>query len=123
MEWMSILSKVIEAILLAILPPLAVALVAWIVGLAKVAWARFRELNPTVADYMELAAEFAVKAAEQAGAAELIDDKKAYAIGIAEKWLAEHNVYVDIDLLDAAIEKAVGELFPNESVKQTGFVG
>ena len=114
MEWMPIFSKVLEAVLIAVLPPLAVALVAWLIGQVKIAWARFKELNPTVADYLELAAEFAVKAAEQAGAAALIKNKKEYAIQIAEAWLATYHITTDIDLISAAIEKAVGELFPHD---------
>ena len=116
MEWMPIISKVLEAVLIAILPPLAVALVSLLLGLAKELWARAKLLNPTVTDYIELAAEFAVQAAEQAGAAELIEDKKQYAIQIAEAWLEAHHLTVDLDLIDAAIEKAVLELFPNEAV-------
>lgn len=113
MDWMPILSKVVEAILIATLPPLAVALVSYVFGLAKKAWLDFKLSNPTIAEYVELAAEFAVKAAEQAGAAGLIADKKKYAIQIAESWLTAHNVTIDIDLIDAAIEKAVLELFPH----------
>ena len=116
MEWMPIISKVLEAVLIAILPPLAVALVSLLLGFAKELWARAKLLNPTVTDYIELAAEFAVQAAEQAGAAELIADKKQYAIQIAEAWLEAHHLTVDLDLIDAAIEKAVLELFPNEAV-------
>jgi hypothetical protein len=122
MEWMPILSKVVEAVLVAILPPLAVALIAWLIGLAKKAWAEFKLINPTVADYLEYAARFAVEAAEQAGAAKLIEDKKEYAIRIAEVWLAEYHVTIDIDLIDAAIEKAVREMKHPETAPQIGDV-
>ena len=111
MEWMPVLSKVLEAILIAILPPLAVALVSFVVAKAKEVWARAKQWNPTVTQYLEQAARFAVQAAEQAGAAELIEDKKQYAIQIAEAWLAANHITTDIDLIDAAIEKAVLELF------------
>jgi hypothetical protein len=111
MDWMPILSKVVEAILIATLPPLAVALVSFVIGLAKKAWLEFKLANPLISEWVETAAEFAVKAAEQAGAAELISDKKAYAMQIAETWLIAHNITVDLDLIDAAIEKAVLELF------------
>ena len=47
----------------------------------------------------------------RSGAAELIKDKKEYAIQIAEAWLAANHITTDIDLIDAAIEKAVLELF------------
>jgi hypothetical protein len=111
MDWMPVLSKVIEAILIAILPPLVVALITFLIAKAKDAWARAKQWNPTVTEYIEQAARFAVQAAEQAGAAELIKDKKQYAIQIAEAWLAANHITTDIDLIDAAIEKAVLELF------------
>ena len=114
MDWMPILSKVLEAMLIAILPPLAVALVGLIVGHAKRLWAEARLLNPSLTGLIEQAAKFAVLAAEQAGAAKLVEDKKQYAIEIAERWLLTKNLVLDIDLIDAAIEKAVLELFNSE---------
>lgn len=111
MEWMPILSKVIEAILIAILPPLAVVIVSAAVAYAKKLWGDLKLRYPSVTDLVEQAAVFAVQAAEQAGAAELIKDKKEYAIGIVEAWLEANHITTDIDLIDAAIEKAVLELF------------
>lgn len=119
MEWMPIVSKVLEAVLIAILPPLAAALVAWMLAKAKEGWARAKRWNPTVTDLIEEAAKFAVRAAEQAGAAELIADKKAYALQIAEAWLAQRNITTDLDLIDAAIEAAVLELFNEDKPEET----
>ena len=123
MEWMPILSKVIEAILIAILPPLVVALITFLIAKAKDAWERAKQWNPTVTEYIEQAARFAVQAAEQAGAAELIKDKKEYAIQIAEAWLVANHITTDIDLIDAAIEKAVLELFNSDGETPTGYEG
>ena len=122
MEWMPILSKVIEAILIAILPPLAVVIVSAAVAYAKKQWDDVKLRYPTVTELIEDAAVFAVQAAEQAGAAELIKDKKEYAIQIAEAWLEANHITTDIDLIDAAIEKAVLELF-NSGEKPTGYEG
>lgn len=119
MEWMPIVSKVLEAVLIAILPPLAAAMVAWMLAKAKEGWARAKRWNPTVTDLIEEAAKFAVRAAEQAGAAELIADKKAYALQIAEAWLAQRNITTDLDLIDAAIEAAVLELFNEDKPEET----
>ena len=119
MEWMPIVSKVLEAVLIAILPPLAAALVAWMLAKAKEGWARAKQWNPAVTDLIEEAAKFAVRAAEQAGAAELIADKKAYALQIAESWLAQRNITTDLDLIDAAIEAAVLELFSDDKPEET----
>lgn len=122
MEWMPILSKVIEAILIAILPPLVAFLVSVGLAYAKRVWGDLKQRYPSVTDLVEQAAVFAVQAAEQAGAAELIKDKKQYAIQIAEAWLEANHITTDIDLIDAAIEKAVLELF-NSGEKPTGYEG
>lgn len=111
MEWMPILSKVFEAILIAILPPLVAFLVSIGLAYAKRVWGDLKLRYPTVTELVEEAAVFAVQAAEQAGAAELIEDKKQYAIQIAEAWLEANHITTDLHLIDAAIEKAVLELF------------
>ena len=121
MEWMPILSKVIEAILIAILPPLVAFLVSVGLAYAKRVWGDLKQRYPTVTELIEEAAVFAVQAAEQAGAAELIKDKKEYAIQIAEAWLEANHITTDIDLIDAAIEKAVLELFNGNDEKPTGY--
>ena len=123
MEWMPILSKVIEAILIAILPPLAVVIVSAAVAYAKRLWNDLKLRYPSVTELIEEAAVFAVQAAEQAGAADLIKDKKQYAIQIAEAWLVANHITTDIDLIDAAIEKAVLELFNSDDETPTGYEG
>ena len=123
MEWMPILSKVIEAILIAILPPLAVVLVSVVLAHAKKLWADLKQRYPSVTDLVEQAAVFAVQAAEQAGAAEFIKNKKQYAIQIAEAWLEANHITTDIDLIDAAIEKAVLELFNGYGETPDGYEG
>lgn len=121
MEWMPILSKVIEAILIAILPPLVAFLVSVGLAYAKRVWGDLKQRYPTVTELIEQAAVFAVQAAEQAGAAELIKDKKEYAIQIAEAWLEANHITTDLHLIDAAIEKAVLELFNSDDEKPTGY--
>ena len=123
MEWMPILSKVIEAILIAILPPLVAFLVSIGLAYAKRVWGDLKQRYPSVTELIEEAAVFAVQAAEQAGAAELIADKKQYAIQIAEAWLVANHITTDIDLIDAAIEKAVLELFNGNDETPTGYEG
>jgi len=123
MEWMPILSKVIEAILIAILPPLVAFLVSIGLAYAKRVWGDLKQRYPSVTDLVEQAAVFAVQAAEQAGAAELIKDKKEYAIQIAEAWLEANHITTDLHLIDAAIEKAVLELFNSDDEKPTGYEG
>lgn len=121
MDWMPVLSKVIEAILIAILPPLVAFLVSVGLAYAKRVWGDLKQRYPTVTELVEEAAKFAVQAAEQAGAAELIKDKKQYAIQIAEAWLEANHITTDIDLIDAAIEKAVLELFNSDGETPAGY--
>ena len=107
MNWNEILNAVLQAVLIAILPGLAVAAFKWLWAKANTVWAELSERYPSVTDLLGQAASFAVSAAEQEGAAGLITDKKEYALAIAEKWLSEHGVTIALDLLSAAIEAAV----------------
>ena len=99
--------KLIENILLAFLPVLASlaagALFAWL----RKTWAQFKAEKPDIAWILESAASMAVAAAEQAGAAGCITDKKNYALGVAQAYLDAKGVKIDLALLDAAIEAAV----------------
>lgn len=47
----------------------------------------------------------AVQAAEQYGGSG--EEKKREAVALAEKWLEERGIYLDLNVLDAAIEAAV----------------
>jgi uncharacterized membrane protein YfbV (UPF0208 family) len=121
-DWMPIISAVLQAVLVAILPPIAYALVKMALAWAGQLWADARLMQPTAADLIEQAAEFAVQAAEQAGAAKLIEDKKSYALEIAEAWIRKNtNIDIDLNLVAAAIEKSVGELFPHNVETKTGY--
>ena len=105
---MEIISKFLESFLLALAPVLASLVAAWLALKIKELWASFSEGNPDVAMYVQEAAAMAVKAAEQANLAGLIQDKKTYALGLAESWLkATYKLTIDLDLIAAAIEAAV----------------
>ena len=118
MENNVILSAVLQGLLEFLLPIVAVAIISVLVSWAKLLWQKARLWNPDATDLLEEAAKVAVTAAEQAGAAYLINDKKAYAMDIAEKWLGQHGIYLDIELIDAAIEAAVYQQFNSDkSVK------
>ena len=108
--------KILTAVLIAILPPLAVAVMRWLWAEAGFLFERMKTYNGTLMDMLEAAAKFAVKAAEQAHLGEQIaeqyENKKAYALDMAERWLEAQGITgVDLDLLAAAIEKAVLEEF------------
>ena len=113
----NVLSAVLQKLLEYFLPILAVALVGFLAAKIKYYLAESKAWNPKITSLLEEAAVFAVMAAEQAGAAELIESKKEYAFDIAERWLEQHGIMLDIELIDAAIEAAVYKQF-NASKKQ-----
>lgn len=104
-------SQFLQLFLSFALPALASIAASWLIAKAKGAWAKFKEDHAGESWVLEQVAIMAVKAAEQAKVAELIDDKKAYALEIAEKRLADYGLKVDLDVIDAAIEAAVYQVF------------
>lgn len=87
-----------QSLLIALIPVLVAVLMRW----AKQEWKRVH-LPEWLANY----AIVAVKAAEQANIAGLIEDKKPYAIEALQSFLDAHGVKLDANALDAAIEEAV----------------
>lgn len=113
--WSELLSKVVEQVLLAVLPVLAGAATAYVIGLAKTAWAKARaEVGENWVWALEEGAQMAVRAAEQLKIAELIEDKKDYAVGFLQNYLDGLGLKVDLSLVEAAIEAAVIENFPHK---------
>lgn len=110
MDWNTILSSVLQAVLIVLLPPVIAAFVRWIWAQGSALWESIQSTRPGLAEILEQVSIFAVKAAEQAGLAGLIEDKKEYALSIAEIWLADQGITIDLVLVDAAIEKAVADL-------------
>ena len=103
MDW----NELLQSVLMAVLPILATALTGWALAQMRLAWGKFEATKPELAKYLEMAAGFAVDAAEQMKLADLITDKKAYALGVAEDWLALKGIKIDLHLIEAAIEAAV----------------
>ena len=108
----------LQSLLEFLLPIVAVAVIGALVSWAKLLWAKAKSWNPDTTYLLAEAAKIAVTAAEQAGAAKLINGKKVYAMDVAEKWLEQHGVHLDFELIDAAVEAAVYEQFnTDKSVK------
>jgi len=105
------LSKLAEGILLALAPVVAGYVASWVIAKARMAWMQFRESNADYAYMLESIAAIAVKAAEQAQLAELIDDKKSYAVQTVQAWLDERGFKIDLVVIEAAIEAAVYDEF------------
>ena len=102
-----VLFDFLNLFLQAVLPVLAAALAGWLYSQARLAWQRFQNARPDVADSIQWAAEIAVRAAEQANLGGLIDDKKHYALQFAQRWLELKKIPIDLEALDGAIEAAV----------------
>jgi hypothetical protein len=59
----------------------------------------------------------AVRAAEQMNLGDQINDKKGYALDLAESWLKSRGVNLDINAIEAAVESAVmTEAFPHAEI-------
>jgi hypothetical protein len=116
-------STILQAILLAVISAVVPSLVRWLQAQAAHNLAMARSFQPELTDWLTECADFAVKAAEQTGLSGMIEDKKQYALSVAEAWLDAKGIPIDLHLLDAAIEKAVLENFPHDGeTKPMGLV-
>ena len=100
-------SALLQNLLMAFAPVIASLVAAWLIAQIKLIWAKAKAARPDVIDTLEWAARTAVAAAEQAGAAQLIDDKKEYAMAVADAWLRAKGLDLDLDMISAAVEAAV----------------
>jgi hypothetical protein len=100
-------SSFLQGVLIAFAPVLASLVTALIVAQIKLALQKARNAQPDAVDTLEWVAKTAVAAAEQAGAAKLIQDKREYAIDVADMWLTSKGLDLDIEMIAAAIESAV----------------
>lgn len=107
MDFMGLLSRFLNEFLPAVAGVLATLLTTWGMLKIKQLWAEMKNDRPDLTFWLEHFAGLAVKAAEQAGASQFIDDKKSYAIQIVERLLQERGLAIDLDLVDAAVEAAV----------------
>lgn len=110
-EFFPIGISVLNAILMAALPALVVALIAAVVGFARKEWALFKAAQPGLAEKVAFYTRIAVQAAEQAGLAGLVKDKKEYAINIVILWMAQIGLNgIDVELIAAEVERQVREM-------------
>ncbi len=116
MDLNQVFSAFLNAFLPVVLPVLFAALAGLAVQYIRLLQAKIKAEYPDVFAQVEWIANAAVIAAEQAKVGELITDKKNYALQVAEAWLKQYNINVDMKVLDAAIEKAVYDVFNSEPV-------
>ena len=108
------LSQFLQHLLLALLPILAASAATWLLAKARQAWAQFKASKPDLAAELESIARTVVMAAEQAGAANIIKNKKDYAIQMAQNYLSLKGLHIDLPLIDAAIEAAVYDVINSQ---------
>jgi type II secretory pathway component PulK len=123
-ELSPILISVVNAVLFVALPVLVVGVVAAIGAYARRQWEMFRTMRPDLASQLAMYARIAVEAAEQAGLAKLIEDKKQYAIEIVIRWLGTVGLNgIDVELIEAEIERQVRELHDRQKYHLTATRG
>jgi len=112
MDYLEVFSKFFEAVLVGLLPVLAVFLIRWAKLKADEVLADIEESKPELMYHLEWIAGVAVTAAEQSKLVGFIEDKRKYAFDLVANYLAEKGIAVDIDLIYAAIEAEVKKQFP-----------
>lgn len=119
-EFVNLLQEFAFNLAVLALPVIAGFLIALLKALAEKILAQVESERPQLADAIKKAVTLAVKAAEGLELGGFIDDKKQYALNIAQNWLdAEGWDEIDIDILEAAIEAEVLALFNKD--KAVGF--
>lgn len=120
-DYMPVIASVVNSVLVVLLPVIVVAVIGVLYAYARKAWAQIESARPELAQQLAMYARIAVEAAEQAGLAKLIDDKKTYATEIVVRWLETKGLgWVDIPLIEAEIERQVGEMNRLKDVSQIG---
>ncbi len=105
----SFLASFIQELLLAFAPVIAALVAGFLIAQIKLLMEKIKAQRPDVYEQMIWVVSTAVKAAEQAGAAGLITEKKQYALDYVQNWLTEKGLKIDVSLISAAIEAAVYE--------------
>jgi len=95
-----------------VLPPLMAVIAGYVIKWVKSKIAAAEAvLDSNTLDIIKKAISSAVLAAEQVGLADVLLDKKEYAINAAQQSLAGWGLAIDLDELDVLIEAAVMEEF------------
>ena len=100
-----------------------ITLVAFVVPLIAASVRGFikSKANDTQFQMLMSIAKTAVLAAEQAGLAGIVTDKKASALQAAQAMLADRGLQVDIVALDAAIEAAVATELNSYAINEAAY--
>ena len=102
------LSEVLYQLLIVVLIPLAGFAARWLAKKWEVERANLNDKNKWLLDEV---VKVAVYAAEQVYSDGKGAEKKAYALSVAETWLAQYHINIDLHALEAAIEAEVKQSF------------
>lgn len=117
MVWKEFVSSFAQELLLAIIVPLAGLLAGLIIAKIKqVLVLAESKIDERYIWMIDEAVRIAVLAAEQAKLANYIDNKKAYAIDIAQRYLEARGFKIDLALVSDRIEAAVMEQFNRDKL-------
>jgi hypothetical protein len=114
-------SKFAEVVLVGLLPVLAVFVIRWVKVQIDHVLAKIEAEKPELFDQLEWVAALAVRAAEEAKFAGLVEEKRKYAFDVIKKFLEEGGYPINVDLIYAAIEAAVLKEFNREKVATATF--
>jgi len=107
------LQQVLEIVIPVLATALAGLVIAWLTQVINNIKAKLTANQQWI---IEEIVSTAVMAAEQVGLTQLALDKKQYALGVAENWLAVKGIKLDLGILDAMIEAAVLDEFNRRRV-------
>ena len=100
-------------LLVLVLPILSVFIIKALNALVKKWLAELENAKPDLHWYLSEAVDIAVRAAEQSNLSGFVDEKKEYALEVAQQYLDSAGwSEIDIVILDAAIEAEVLKQFP-----------
>ena len=114
-EFVNVLQEFVMGLLLAALPVLAAYAIKALKAWGDKLLADLENSKPSVYWALQEAVVVAVRAAEKMEFSKFIDDKKAYAFEIAQRFLDNEGwEEIDIELIEAAIEAEVLKQFPKD---------
>ena len=111
-EFINLLQQFVYNLMVLILPIISGFIVALLIAWRDKILSQIEADRPKLADAIKQAVSLAVKAAEGLGLDGVIEEKKLYALSIAQLWLDEEGWgEIDISILSAAIEAEVLKVF------------
>lgn len=113
-DWNVVFGEMMTQVLRVIIPVCVALVLKWAVEL----YHRIKTEQPDWVPVLEYAAEVAVLAAEQIFGKGQGGEKKQYAIDTVTEILKEHGVYVNVGVIDDAIEAEVQRWFPHSEKKE-----